>query len=54
MRARREYERDLDAGLDPDESDDAVAGDLLEAEFRADVHEILVYARAWYEANKRR
>jgi len=52
MRAAREYERDLLAGRDVDQSDEARAGEVLEAELAADVHDIARAARAWMEAHR--
>lgn len=53
MRAAREYERDVAAGLEPEQSDEARAGEILDAEFACDVHDIAEIARAWREANSR-
>lgn len=52
LRAAREYERDLAAGLDPEPSDEVTAGEILQAELAADIHELLVIARAWREGQR--
>lgn len=52
IRAAREYERDLAAGLDPEPSDEAAAGEILAAELAVDIHDIAVIARAWREAQR--
>jgi hypothetical protein len=53
MQAAREYERALVAGIAPEQSDEARAGELLAAELAADIHEIADIARAWREAHKK-
>lgn len=52
MRAARLYEARLIAGHDDDESEDAEAGALLEAETANEIHGLYKIADAWREANK--
>lgn len=52
MRAARIYEARLIAGHDEEESDDAEAGALLEAERDNEIHGLHTIAEQWREANK--
>ncbi len=52
MRAARLYEARLLAGLNEEESEDAEAGALLEAENANELHEMHTIACQWREANK--
>lgn len=51
-RAARLYMARLIAGTDEDESEDAEAGALLEAETANEIHGLYQIADAWREANK--
>lgn len=51
-RAARVYEARLIAGTDEEESDDAEAGAILEAETAIAIHGLYEIADAWREANK--
>jgi hypothetical protein len=53
IRAAREYERHVAAGLHPEQSAEATAGERLEAELAVDIHDIAEVARAYLEANKK-
>jgi hypothetical protein len=51
-RAARIYEARLIAGYDEEESDDAEAGALLEAETANEIHGLHTIAEQWREANR--
>lgn len=53
VRASRKHEARVLAGHDDDESIEAKAGAILEAETACDVHDLAEIARAWYEAHKK-
>lgn len=52
MRAARLFEARLLAGHDEEESDDAEAGALLEAETANEIHGLHNIAEAWLKANQ--
>lgn len=52
VRAARLYEARLLAGHVEEESEEAEAGSILEAETAAEIHEVATIARAWAEARK--
>lgn len=52
MRAARIYEARLIAGHDDEESEDAEAGALLEAETANEIHGLHTIAEQWREANR--
>lgn len=52
IRAARQYDADLLAGRDVEQSDEARAGEILAAELAADIHDIAETARAWREAHR--
>ena len=52
LRAHRLYEARLLAGHEDEESVEAEAGAILEAETAVDLHRMRVIADAWFEAHK--
>jgi hypothetical protein len=53
VRAARLYEARLLAGHVEEESEEAEAGSILEAETAAEIHEVATIARAWAESTRR-
>lgn len=53
VRAARLHEARIVAGHDDDESVEAEAGAILEAETKVEIHAIFEIASAWMEANKK-
>lgn len=53
IRAARLYEARLLAGHVEEESAEAEAGSILEAETAAEIHEMVSIARAWAESTRR-
>ncbi len=53
VRAARIYEARLLAGHVEEESEEAEAGSILEAETAAEIHEVATIARAWAESTRK-
>lgn len=53
VRAARLYEARLLAGHVEEESEEAEAGSILEAETAAEIHEVATIARAWAESARK-